>query len=215
MRQVLGASAFEADREWLRVPPVFPGMTVGLFGGSFNPPHQGHRNASLTALKRCGLSEVWWLVTPGNPLKDHRNLAPLEARVMRAAAVADHPRIRVTAFEAAAGLSFTADTIRYLTDRRHQVRFVWIMGADNLSNFHHWQDWRSIMARVAVVVIDRPGDRLAASSAPAAQAYRRFRVDEREAASLAWRDRPAWMFLKCPLDPSSSTELRKTNCESA
>ena len=208
MRLVLGASAFDADRDWLRVPPTGRGMTIGVFGGSFNPAHQGHRRASLAVLKRCGLDEIWWLVTPGNPLKDHSDLAPLEARVMKAAAIADHPKIRITAFERAAGLRYTADTIRYLTVRRPDVHFVWIMGADNLASFHKWQDWQSIMRRVGVAVVDRPGDRLAVVSAPAAQAYRRFRIDERDLGSLATRKRPAWAFIHCPLDPTSSTQLR-------
>ena len=208
MRLVLGASATGADREWLRVPPVCRGMKIGLFGGSFNPAHSGHRRASLTVLRRCALDEVWWLVSPGNPLKDHADLAPLEARVLKAGAVADHPRIRITAFEAAAGLRYTADTIRYLTDRRPDVRFVWVMGADNLATFHHWQDWRSIMRRVAVAVVDRPGDRHAAASALAAQAYRRFRIDEGRVKTLASRPPPAWAFIHSPLDPASSTELR-------
>lgn len=208
MRQILGASAFLADREWLRVPPVFPGMKIGLFGGSFNPAHSGHRRASLTALRRCGLDEIWWMVTPGNPLKDHSGLAPLEARVLKAGAVADHPRIRITAFEAAAGLQYTADTVRYLTDRRPSVHFVWIMGADNLASFHRWQDWRSIARRVALAVVNRPGDHLAAASAPAAQALARFRVDDRDARRLATCKRPAWAFLPSLRDPTSSTQLR-------
>lgn len=209
MRQILGASAFLADREWLRVPPVFPGMKIGLFGGSFNPAHSGHRRASLTALRRCGLDEIWWMVTPGNPLKDHSGLAPLEARVLKAGAVADHPRIRITAFEAAACLQYTADTVRYLTDRRPSVHFVWIMGADNLASFHRWQDWRSIARRVALAVVNRPGDHLAAASAPAAQALARFRVDDRDARRLATCKRPAWAFLPSLRDPTSSTQLRR------
>lgn len=209
MRMVTGASAFEADREWLRAPPSFSGMKIGLFGGSFNPAHRGHRRASLAVLRRCDLDEIWWLVTPGNPLKNHSELAPLGARVHRARAIADHPKIRVTAFEAAAGLQYTADTVRYLTDRRPDVRFLWMMGADNLAGFHKWQDWRGIMRRVPVAVVDRPGDRLAAASAPAAQAYGRFRIDERFAPTLVHRDRPAWAFIHCPLDPISSTALRR------
>jgi len=209
MRLVTGASAFEADREWLRVPPTGAGMRIGLFGGSFNPAHQGHRKASLTVLRRCELDQVWWLVTPGNPLKSHAELAPLAARIDKASALADHPQLRVTAFEAAAGLHYTADTIRYLTERRPDVRFLWMMGADNLSQFHRWQDWRGIMRRVAVAVVDRPGDRLAAASAPAAQAFGRFRVDELAAGSLVSRQRPAWAFIHCPLDSSSSTAMRQ------
>jgi len=208
MRLVLGASAFEADRKWLRVPRSSSGMKIGLFGGSFNPAHKGHRKASLTVLRRCELDEIWWLVTPGNPLKDHGDLAPLRERVFKAAAMADHPKIRVTAFEAAAGLQYTADTIRYLTERRPDVHFVWIMGADNLTGFHKWQDWRGIMRRVPVAVVDRPGDRLAAVSAPAAQAFAKFRVDERQARALATRPKPVWAFIHCPLDPTSSTVLR-------
>jgi nicotinate-nucleotide adenylyltransferase len=210
MRHVPGSAAFEAEREWLRVPPTGRGMKIGLFGGSFNPAHGGHRRASLAVLRRCGLHAVWWLVTPGNPLKNHADLAPLEARVRKADAVADHPAIRITAFEAAAGLQFTADTIRYLTGRRPDVHFVWIMGADNLADLHRWQDWRQIMHTIAVAVVDRPGYRHAAASAPAAHAFRNYRIDETGLKSLATRRLPAWAFLRCPLDPTSSTQLRRS-----
>ncbi|HZV20147.1 MAG TPA: nicotinate-nucleotide adenylyltransferase, partial [Hyphomicrobiales bacterium] len=125
----------------LRPPHAEIGMRIGLLGGSFNPPHAAHRQISLTALKRLGLDQVWWLVTPGNPLKDHGDLAPLAERVALCRVLARHARIRVTAFEAAIGTAYTACTLRYLRRRFPGVRFVWLMGADNLASFHRWNEW--------------------------------------------------------------------------
>lgn len=210
MRLVVGAQAFGPDRAWLRLPPTAAGMRVGLLGGSFNPAHQGHRQASLTVLRRCGLDQVWWLVTPGNPLKDHADLAPLAARVAAAAATADHPRIRVTAFEAAAGLTFTVATIRALLGHRPGVRFVWMMGADNLAEFHRWRGWREIMTRLPLAVVDRPGSGHAAVSAPAARHFWRSRIDQRCLPALPTAPPPAWALIRAPLDPTSSSALRQT-----
>ena len=130
----------------VRLPPHTPGMRIGLFGGTFDPPHAAHRAACLIALNRLGLDRVWWMVTPGNPLKDTRGLAPLDERIRAASELASHPRIDVTGFEADIGTGYTFQTVRYL--RRHcpGVRFVWIMGADNLRSFHRWQNWRGIAA---------------------------------------------------------------------
>jgi len=183
-------------------------MRIGLFGGTFDPPHQAHRAACLIAMRRLGLDRVWWLVTPGNPLKDTRGLAPLGGRVKAAQALAHHPRIDVSGLEAAIGARYTYDTIRYLRARCPSVHFVWIMGADNLRSFHRWQKWRAIAAMVPIAVIDRLGPSLYATAGTAAQAMARARIPESAAKSLATRKPPAWVYLHGLKSPLSSTALR-------
>ncbi len=195
--------------EWLRLPHAEPGNRIGIFGGSFNPPHSGHRLVAETALKRLRLDQVWWMVSPGNPLKDHVDLAPLERRVHMTRSVAEHPRMKVSAHEQVLGSPYTARTIAMLRVKRPALRFVWIMGADNLAGFHHWQDWRSIVDSVPMAVVDRPGASLATLGAPMAKAYEKQRVDETDAALLADLKAPSWVFLHTALDDSSSTRLRK------
>src|SRR6185312_4598311 len=134
----------------IRLPPHGPGMRIGLFGGTFDPPHQAHLAASLLALKRLRLDRVWWLVTPGNPLKDTRGLAPLAERMAAAATLTRHPRIDITGFEADLGARYSYDTISYLVARCPRTRFVWIMGADNLRSFHRWQKWREIVGLLPI-----------------------------------------------------------------
>ena len=190
------------------LPPAYAGMRIGLFGGSFNPPHEGHRLVALQALKRLGLDAVWFLVSPGNPLKDHKELAPLTERVATARQLFQHPRLRVTGFEAAHGFTYTYETLRYLKAARPGVRFVWIMGADNLRSFHRWQKWREISRLVPFAVIDRLGPSLYAAASPAGQALSGSRVPEWAAASLADRKAPAWTFLHGLKSPLSSTALR-------
>ncbi len=146
------------------LPPHAPGLKIGLFGGSFNPAHEGHRAASLLALRRLGLDRVWWLVSPGNPLKDTRGLPSLDQRVAAAAKFARDPRIAVTGFEETIGAQYTYQTILYLKARCRGVRFVWIMGADNLANFEHWKRWRTIATNVPIAIIDRPGSTLSATA---------------------------------------------------
>ena len=184
-------------------------MKIGLFGGSFNPPHEGHLHASELALQRARLNQVWWLVTPGNPLKDHSNLAPLEQRIKSCREIAGHPKIKITAFEASLNVRYTADTLRLIMQKRPRLKFVWIMGADNLASFHLWQDWRSIAAMMPIVVIDRPGATLSYVSAPAALALSRYRVDEDDAARLPGLRPPAWTFVHGPRNSLSSTKLRE------
>jgi nicotinate-nucleotide adenylyltransferase len=193
------------------VPPHGPGLRIGLLGGSFNPPHEAHRAVSQLALRRLGLDRVWWLVTPGNPLKDTRALAPLGERVAAAHRVAAHPRIDVTDLEAAIGTRFTADTIAWLTRRFPAVRFVWIMGADNLAQFHRWQNWRDIAAAVPIAVVDRFGASYAATASPAAQALAASRIRDRDARSLPDRAPPAWVYLHGLKSPLSSTAIRANN----
>ena len=194
--------------DWLRVPPSAPGMRIALYGGSFNPPHRAHLAVAETALSRLGVDRVWWMVTPGNPLKNHDGLAPLADRVAAARALARDPRIVVTAFEAARHYTYTADTVRFLKARRPGVRFVFLMGADNLSGLHRWERWRSIAGLVPLAFVDRPGATFAPVSARAAITLARFRVPEAEALSLPDRPPPAWVFLHARRDPISSTVLR-------
>ncbi|MBB3973389.1 nicotinate-nucleotide adenylyltransferase [Hansschlegelia beijingensis] len=191
-----------------RLPPHAPGMTIGLFGGTFNPPHEGHRRASLLALRRLGLDQVWWLVTPGNPLKNNDALPPLPQRMEAARRAAAHPDISVSDAEAAIGVRFTYDAIAYLAARCRGVSFVWIMGADNLESFHGWQRWREIADLVPIAVVDRPGATFSPSSR-AAHALARYRVPERQARSLSRMKPPAWCFLHGPRSALSSTILRK------
>jgi nicotinate-nucleotide adenylyltransferase len=190
------------------LPPHSAGLRVGLFGGSFNPPHAAHRAASLFALKRLQLDAVWWLVTPGNPLKDTRALPPIEERLAASERAARHPRIRVTGIEATLGTRYTADTIAKLTSRCPEVRFVWIMGADNLRAFHHWRNWRDIAARVPIAVVDRGTADVRANLGLAFHALGWARISEAEATALATRKPPAWVFLHGLKLPLSSTALR-------
>jgi nicotinate-nucleotide adenylyltransferase len=190
------------------LPSTAPGQRIGLLGGSFNPPHAAHRQISEVVLKRLGLDQIWWLVTPGNPLKARGELAPLAERLVLSRAMAKNPRIEVTAFERDLPAAFTASTLAFLKRRSPLVRFVWIMGADNLASFHHWRRWREILTMVPVVVVDRPGWRLKALASKAAQAFAGSRVPEARAPGLAAMPPPAWTFLTGPLSPVSSTELR-------
>lgn len=192
-----------------RLPPSTAGLRVGLYGGSFNPAHAGHLHVSRQALRRLRLDRLWWLVSPGNPLKDHGDLAPLAERTTQAGAVAADPRIAVTDVEAAIGARYTIDTLTWLRRHRPTVRFVWIMGADSLASFHRWDSFRDIAALVPIAVIDRPGYTLAAPASPAARTLARYRVDESEAGLLAGMRPPAWVFLHGPRSSLSSTALRE------
>ena len=190
------------------IPLYGNGMRIGLLGGSFNPPHAAHRAISLFALKRLKLDRVWWLLSPGNPLKEHKDLHTLAERTQAATDVANDPRIDVSCLEAVIGTRYTVDTITHLRRRVSGVRFVWIMGADNLAQFHRWKDWRRIAAAVPIAVIDRPPRSFRALAAPAALALARYRLPENQAASLPDRHAPAWIFLTGMKLDISSTGLR-------
>jgi nicotinate-nucleotide adenylyltransferase len=190
------------------IPFYSNGMRIGLLGGSFNPPHAAHRAISLFAIKRLKLDRVWWLVTPGNPLKDQGALRDLDARAEAARKMANDPRIDVSCLESVIGTRYSVDTIDYLRRRACGLRFVWIMGADNLAQFHRWQNWRRIASEVPIAVVDRPPQSFRALAAPAAQALARYRLPENQAGRLADQRAPAWVFLTGLKLNLSSTGLR-------
>ncbi|NLH81556.1 MAG: nicotinate-nucleotide adenylyltransferase [Phyllobacteriaceae bacterium] len=205
----LGGATIGPARGDLLVPPTTAGLKVGLFGGSFNPPHLGHLHVARTAIARLGLDRLWVLVTPGNPLKERAGLPSLSRRLDAARRLFDDPRITVTAFEAAFGSPYTWRTVERLVTRRPEVRFVWVMGADNLASFHRWQQWRRIVTALPMAVVDRPDASTTPLSAPAALAFAGARVAEIDAAGLAMRPAPAWVVLHGPRSALSSTELRR------
>ena len=191
-----------------RLPPHAPGMRIGLLGGTFNPPHAGHMLVAEIALRRLKLDQLWLLVTPGNPLKNTSGLPPLEKRMAAARALARNPRMVVAGLEAEIGTHYTYDTVAWLTRRAPSLRFVWVMGADNLKQFSRWQRWADIAALAPVAVIDRPGSSLASLNAKAAQRFARHRLREEDAARLALARPPAFAFLHDRRIDLSSTVLR-------
>jgi nicotinate-nucleotide adenylyltransferase len=184
-------------------------ISTGLLGGSFNPAHRGHRRISLQAIEALGLDEVWWLVSPGNPLKErHGDMAPLAARLASARAMARRSRIVPTAIEAELGTRYTADTMRALVRRFPNRRFIWLMGADNLAQFHLWRDWRRIARTMPIAVVARPGYDASALNAPAMGWLRRFvRRPCRVKNWTIWSP-PALVLLRFRPDPSSATRVR-------
>lgn len=184
------------------------GRKVGLLGGSFNPAHAGHRAISLEALKRLGLDEVWWLVSPQNPLKPAAGMAPLAERLETARKVARHPHIRVSNIEARLGTRYTAETLKQLKKRFPRIRFVWLMGADNLLQVASWKDWPQIFQAVPVAVFTRPTYSLRALAAKAARRFAGSRLRESASRTLAEREPPAWVFVHSRPHPASATEIR-------
>lgn len=185
------------------------GLRVGLLGGSFNPAHRGHRSISLAAIRLLALDEVWWLVSPGNPLKQASDMAPLAARAASARAAARRAPIRVTAIERQLGTRYTIDTLRALVRRYPRGRFVWIMGADNLAQFHRWREWRAIARLVPIAVFARPGFEAKAFASPAMAFLRRYRV--RPSALAGAVQCPAIAWLRFDPDPVSATALRRAD----
>jgi nicotinate-nucleotide adenylyltransferase len=194
--------------EHLKLPVAAPNMRIGLLGGTFNPAHEGHRHISLVAMRRLGLDRVWWLVSPSNPLKAKVKVPELSDRVAAARTMAHHPRITVTGFEGARGSAYTLDTVRFLKQRYPAVKFVWLMGADNLADFHRWRGWEELFGLVPIAVLDRPGFRLKARASKAAQRFALAGIDESDAGGVALLDPPVWTMLTLPLSGLSSTGLR-------
>lgn len=188
-------------------PPAFAGQSVGLLGGSFDPAHAGHVHVTRWALKALGLDRIWWLVSPGNPLKRDAP-ADFTRRLAAARALMRHPRVCVTDVEARTGTRYTAETLASLQRHYPGVRFVWLMGADNLRSFHRWDRWEEIMRRVPVGVLARPGEQLAAGLSPTARRFARWRLPQDQARVLPWRRPPAWTLLSGRMLDLSSTELR-------
>lgn len=197
----------EADRA-ARLPLASSGMRIGLLGGSFNPAHAAHVEISLTALKRLGLDQVWWVVASSNPLKHAAKLPGLAERVAAARRVANHPRIAVTGFPGETASPYTVDLLAQLKRRYPGVKFVWLMGADNLAAFNRWRSWQKIFETVPVAVLDRPGLRMKAHASQAATRFHGDYIDESDALGLARMKPPAWTFITHRLSPLSSTALR-------
>ena len=198
-----------------RPPPPFHASTtrrrrrrVGLLGGSFNPAHGGHRRISLFAIDALGLDEVWWLVSPGNPLKPKEGMAPLAARYASAVAQARRAPIRVTAIERELGTRYTVDTIAALQNRFSAHEFVWLMGSDNLVTFHKWRAWRRVVSSVPIAVIARPGYEMATVASPAAAMLRRFRVDPAQFRKRGEWSAPILVTLRFDPDARSATAIR-------
>jgi nicotinate-nucleotide adenylyltransferase len=184
-------------------------MRIGLLGGSFNPAHRGHRRISLFAGQALGLDEIWWLVSPGNPLKEGaKDMAPFEARFARAERMARRSLIRVSAFEREAGTRFTVDTVRELKRRYARDRLIWLLGSDTMTNFHKWRDWRGLAREVPIAVIRRPGYDSSVHAARAMGWLRRFVHPSSQARHWTEWSAPAIIFLRLPPDPSSATAIR-------
>lgn len=190
-----------------------PGKRIGVLGGSFNPAHEGHRHISLMALERLKLDEVWWMISPQNPLKNAGETAPLDKRMQRARAVADHPRVRVTDIETQLGTRYTADTIEALKQRFPGMHFVWLMGADNLCQIPRWRNWRRIFKAVPIAVFTRPSYSARALAGRAAKRFAAHRLPEERAASLAKARPPAWIFLHGRPHGQSASQIRAESTE--
>jgi nicotinate-nucleotide adenylyltransferase len=181
---------------------------IGLLGGSFNPAHRGHRHISIEAMRALGLDEVWWLVSPGNPLKPAEGMAPFEARLASAERTARGTKIRASDFEGREGTRYTIDTVRKLKRRYPRDQFIWLLGSDTLPNFHFWRDWRGLAREVPIAVIRRPGYDSAARAVRAMGWLRRFVHPSDQAKNWTDWSAPAIIFLRLPPDPTSATAIR-------
>lgn len=188
---------------------LWSGARIGLLGGTFDPAHDGHLHLSREALKRLALDHVWWLVSPGNPLKQNDALPSVKKRVAAARAVANHPRIQVTGIEERLGTRYTIDTLTALQKAAPEVRFVWLMGADNMAHLDAWKSWQDIMRRVPVAIFDRPGYSLKALNGVAARKFSRDRLSAGQAGAVADTEPPAWVFVPCARHSASATAIRQ------
>ena len=191
-------------------PGPVDGQRIGLFGGSFNPPHPGHLAVSLSALRRLRLDWVWWLVSPQNPLKDPNDISDFDERLAAARALVRHPRILVSDLEQRLATRTTAEMLDAIDPILRRGRFVWIMGADSFAGLHQWNDWRLIPARLPLAVLDRPGFAQAALTSPAARTLAPWRLKEHNAACLPLRPPPSWVFLRQRHRPESSTAIHRS-----
>ncbi|MEM1346314.1 MAG: nicotinate-nucleotide adenylyltransferase [Pseudomonadota bacterium] len=192
---------------FVRGPIATPGQRIGLLGGSFDPPHRGHVHITHWALRTFGLDRVWWLVSPGNPLKPH-GPAGIERRIAACQALMQHPRVEITGIERHLGSRYTADTLAALDARYPGVRLIWLMGADNLATLHRWERWEWIMASHAVGVLARPGEQLRAGLSPAAQRFSGQRLAQSRAGLLGRTDTPRWVLLTGAMSAQSSSAIR-------
>jgi nicotinate-nucleotide adenylyltransferase len=193
----------------LKLPPFGDGQRIGLFGGSFNPAHQGHVKVASYALKCLQLDWIWWMVSPQNPLKDPNETGEYSKRIAATRKIASHPRFVVTDIERQIGSHYTAETLRYLRPAMTRAHFVWIMGADSLANLHRWRNWTEIAESLPIAVLARPGYSLRALGSYAALRYELHQLDSEFAPLLALRKSPAWAFITMPLRKESSTAIRQ------
>ncbi len=184
-------------------------MKIGLLGGSFNPAHAGHRLVSTMAIQQLGLDQIWWLVSPQNPLKSEAEMAPLGERLKSANKIADHPRIVVTDIESQLDTQYTIDTVHALQQRFRDVRFIWLMGADNMIQLPKWSKWRELVDTIPIAIYPRPGFTLKARLSPAASTYRTAWLDRSDATLLPSLKAPALCFLEGPENPISATSIRQ------
>ncbi|MEE9452850.1 MAG: nicotinate-nucleotide adenylyltransferase [Paracoccaceae bacterium] len=191
----------------LTFPNTASGMRIGLLGGSFDPPHIGHVHITKQALRRFGLDRIWWMLSPGNPLKSN-GPAPMAQRLVACREIMQHPRVEITDIETHLNTRYTADTLEKLQEMHPEVRFVWLMGADNLVNFHRWERWEWIMQNVPIGITSRPGEHLKAAQSRAAQKYDTARISFNAAQSLPFKPPPAWCLLEGPVVDVSSTQIR-------
>lgn len=210
MAQRIDTKAFNRHENAMRyrLPIAQPGQVIGLLGGSFDPAHEGHAHISVQALKRFGLDKVWWLVSPGNPLKA-RGPAPMAERLAHARKVMDHPKVEVTDIETVFKTRFTAATLHAMRETYPGVQFVWLMGADNLAQFHRWDHWQEIVNTTPIGVLARPGDRAAARHSKMAKIYRSAKIPGRASQRLGRLAAPSWCFVNVPMNGASSTEIRR------
>jgi len=187
---------------------TFAGKRIGILGGSFNPAHRGHLHISRQALKLLQLDEIWWMVSPQNPLKPVNDMVDLESRIESAETIAQDRRIRVTNIEFELGTAYTAETLTELKKKFPKARFVWLMGADNLRQIPKWKDWQQIFCAVPIAIFTRPTYTKRALAGYAARRFARYRIDETQAHRLSARQAPAWAFLNIKPDAISATRVR-------
>ena len=189
------------------MPLATKGLRIGLLGGSFDPPHSGHMHISKWAIKEFSLDRIWWLVSPGNPLKKDAP-ADLDRRLSACNKLVNHPKVIVTDLERVFNTRYTAQTLISLKSQYRGVRFVWLMGADNLAEFHKWDRWQDIMHMLPVGVMARPNQQLAANCSPAARIFRESRLSAQSSTALPFKEAPSWSLLTGPMDDESSSKIR-------